>query len=363
MKPQDVLQNSMIPFYYSSFHSLDKYYRITNSPFQFITVKSSLVQLAKLFDSLEFPGLAFCDAAVNEGGSRTFIKCMDDNIFPIHSHPLLNLYYSIQEEKYFDAQNIYGFLKTNTMPPYLSSKDSPQIAWENAILLSRYRFIERDNVFSETVNFSNIAIETIRIILLMILTGPYPWKGLNHLMNTGFINRYLPEVSELNETVHSKENHPEGNAWEHTLETFRYRKSVDPLLAVSLLLHDLGKPQSTRHKEKYFDGHAETGARRASRLLQRLGFADDFIKDAAFLIKYHMLPGVLHQLPLYRTEKIMASPLFPLLLELFRCDLSSTFTGPEPYYQACKVYREFLRNRKNPFRNPEGKKLLRQYVE
>jgi poly(A) polymerase len=58
----------------------------------------------------------------------------------------------------------------------------------------------------------------------------------------------------------------------------------------------------------------------------------------------------------------MSSPHFPLLLEVFRCDLLSTFRGPEAYYEACKVYKTYLKNTKNPFRSSDGKKLLRQYV-
>jgi len=61
----------------------------------------------------------------------------------------------------------------------------------------------------------------------------------------------------------------------------------------------------------------------------------------------------------------MESDLFPGLLEVYRCDLSSTFRGPDGYYEACKVYRAFLKHRKNPFRSSDGKKVqhLREYVE
>jgi poly(A) polymerase len=76
-----------------------------------------------------------------------------------------------------------------------------------------------------------------------------------------------------------------------------------------------------------------------------------------------MLPPFIAKLATYRTEHVMSSPLFPLLLELYRCDVSATYRGPDGYYEACKVYRRFLRNKSNPFRNADGKKLLRLYVE
>jgi len=58
----------------------------------------------------------------------------------------------------------------------------------------------------------------------------------------------------------------------------------------------------------------------------------------------------------------MSSQLFPLLLELHRCDLSSTYRGPDGYYRACKVYRAYLKNVRNPFRTADGKKMLKRYV-
>ena len=81
-----------------------------------------------------------------------------------------------------------------------------------------------------------------------------------------------------------------------------------------------------------------------------------------FLVENHMLPAALKSLPTFRTERAMRSEWFPMLLEVYRCDLMSSFNGPEGYYEACKVYRRFIKNTKNPFRGPDGKKLYRLYV-
>jgi poly(A) polymerase len=362
MKFTDKLMNLQIPFYYSSFSSLDLYYRISSSKFYFITIETSLIELAKLADNLIFPGLDFCDAVIIEEDIHIYIKCKEEDKFPNQPHPLLNLFYSAGEEKFFDPKGIYSFLKNIEFPAGVEKNNTVQSLWENAVLISRYRFPVPEK---QVLNFDKNPLENkiLRAILFLILTGPFPWKGLDYLLSTGFLPSYIPELSELVETNHSKENHPEGDAWLHTLETFRYRKNTDHLLSFALLLHDLGKPNSVRHKGKFFNGHADIGAEKAVKLLKRLEFPENFIRESAFLIRYHMLPGALKSIPLYRVEKIMASPLFPLLLELFRCDISSTFRGPEPYYEACKVYREFLKNRNNPFRTAEGKKLIRLYVE
>jgi poly(A) polymerase len=58
----------------------------------------------------------------------------------------------------------------------------------------------------------------------------------------------------------------------------------------------------------------------------------------------------------------MSSALFPLLLEVYRCDLSSTFRGPENYYDACTVYRRFLKSQRGRLDLP-NQKLVKMYTE
>jgi poly(A) polymerase len=164
---------------------------------------------------------------------------------------------------------------------------------------------------------------------------------------------------------HSKEYHPEGNVWKHTLETFRYRKPVraplaaafDLRLSLGLLLHDVGKAFAESSGNHRFAGHAELGARQARRFLERLGFDAPLIEDVFYLVKNHMLPAALPRLPLTRTEEIMASPLFPALMELYRCDESSSFKGLDGYYESSAAYQSYLRYRRNPYRSADGKKI------
>jgi poly(A) polymerase len=173
------------------------------------------------------------------------------------------------------------------------------------------------------------------------------------LKTCGFIDEFWPELAALELADHSKEYHPEGNAWEHTLETFRHRKpgAYDLRLSLGLLLHDIGKPVASSAKNHKFEGHAELGTIQARRFLERLGFNSSIISDVCFLVKNHMLPAALPRLPLFRTSEIMLSPLFPLLMELYRCDESSSFKGLEGYYESSSTYQQFLRNRRNPYRN------------
>jgi poly(A) polymerase len=62
-------------------------------------------------------------------------------------------------------------------------------------------------------------------------------------------------------------------------------------------------------------------------------------------------------------QETLESPLFPLLLELYRCDESSSFKGPEGFYESCAAYRTYLKHVKNPYRSADGKKLMRRLFE
>ena len=101
----------------------------------------------------------------------------------------------------------------------------------------------------------------------------------------------------------------------------------------------------------------------AARLLRRLGFGEGLVDDVHWLVSKHMFPGALHLLPTFRIERLMDDDRFPTLLELYRCDLESTYRGPDGYYRACRIYRSFLKHESNPFRDAEGKKVVQRYVE
>ena len=115
------------------------------------------------------------------------------------------------------------------------------------------------------------------------------------------------------------------------------------------MLHDSGKPHAESADGKRFDRHAEIGARIAVRFLRRLEFPESMIGSVEFLVRYHMMPPALKILPAFRTDPIFASPLFPLLLELYRADAASSYAGEEGYYEACRLYKVWQKDRGNPF--------------
>ena len=368
----DTLNQLKTPWYLASFSALDRYYRKPAGENLYVMVRGSIVDLAREVADLTYPGLDQWDACLPSGEGAIHFRCVDEHEpIPQFGFGVLDFLFDPRADVFLDRADAYQELREKTVSA--RQPHEPGSLYEAAVLAARYGLavpqpdlpthsadvMDIDN----TGSAEDISPQLQRRLFIDLLTGEHGEQGLALLMKSGAVARLWPELQPMNDTGHSKEHHPEGNVWEHTLETLRYRKTQNLTLAAALLLHDSGKPYSERTRERAFDKHAEIGARTAERLLRRLGFSAGFVSDVDWLIRNHMLPGALHRLPTYRSERAMASPLFPLLLELYRCDLCSTYRGPDGYYRACRVYRTFLKNRANPFRSADGKKLLRLYVE
>lgn len=350
-------------WYYSSFSALDHYFQREPAPVAYVTVEGDLIALAKAIPDLEFPGVRHADAATWDDGRRVYLRCIDPHTKPRpQAFRPLNLLYDPVGVRYLDPYDDYRALRGEELEPTDEPYDPLHRLLDASIAVSRYPHrLARE--LESLGRFPELPTETLRSLLAQILTGPFPDNGLRLLDEHGFVDAYLPELTAMKGTSHSKEHHPEGDVWNHSLETFRYRRSRDLALTLGLLLHDSGKPLAVPHGGRRFDGHAEIGAKLAGKLLRRLGFDEDLVEDVFWLVSRHMFPGALHALPTFRTERLMADRRFPVLLELYRCDLESTYRGPDGYYRACKIYRDYMKNSANPYRDAAGKKLVRLYVD
>lgn len=353
--------------YLSTFSALDAYFGVSSGNRLMVSTAGTLIDLAKAFPEIEYPGIEGMDARVPTAEGEIYFSCHDDVTRPPkHPFTALNLLYDFRNRKFVDPYEGYWDVRARALRPGVAPQNEPswQIIADAAVALSRYSFrLEPEIELVPPPSGVTMEPASQKLLLELLLTGRNPKPGFELLRSTGFISRHWPELERMDGINHSKAHHPEGNVWEHTLETFGYRKTPDLALSLGLLFHDSGKPFAVRNEGRMFDGHAEIGAQIVVAFLNRLGFPREIVDDVRFLVRQHMLPPFIAKLATYRTEHILASPLFPLLLELYRCDISATYRGPDGYYEACKVYRRFLRNARNPFRSADGKKLLRLYVE
>ena len=365
------------------FNAIDRYLNLPSLPYTWIETDANIAVLAKFIENLRFPGMDIADGAADIPGGTCYFSCLENGEQIKPSSPLLSFAYNCERRRFLDPLNIYPLVR--------KLKDGADLSWEeagfiqNAAGIDRYRTIMDISLFAARYNmepftpgqidiFSEAmetpsgipsgnyhpapppSPETQRTFLCCLLISPWPEKGFEILKQTGFLEEFWPILSSLNEVDHSKEFHPEGNVWNHTMETFQHRKALgsgafDLRLSLGLLLHDAGKPIAASNGGRRFDGHAELGAKTAARFLERLEFEPTLVQDIYYLVKNHMLPAALKRLPLAKTSKIMASPLFPTLMELYRCDESSSFKGLDNYYENSAAYQSYLKKLKNPYIN------------
>jgi poly(A) polymerase len=371
------------------FSAIDRYLEKPPLPFIFIETDAGLQDLARIFGELRFPGVELADAAVTEGGSDYYFRCLDGEeragpqggaLCRAQGSALLSFGLDWGTGRFLDPYGVYPLLREFRGRPFTGTEadtwkkasdtgDTVKFAAiiparlpaDAALVLARYDPQTEVGTAEWPVGLP-FGPEEQRILLMGLLLSQKPEKGLQFLKNSGFVDEFWPELAHLDDVDHSKEFHPEGNVWNHTLETFQHRKPLagggyDLRLSLGLLLHDIGKPLAEASGARRFDGHAELGARAASRFLERLGFDQSLRDDIYYLVKNHMLPAALKRLPLTRTQEIMESSLFPTLMELYRCDESSSFKGLDGYYENSSAYQAYLRYRRNPYRSADGKIL------
>jgi poly(A) polymerase len=354
------LAASGVHAYESSFTALDAYLRLKPAPIRFALASCALQDLAKAYDELSYPGLQYADAALapkpDSGSLGVYLRCADSpKAAESAAFPQLDLLRDTSRDVFLDPKDIYASLREKTV--VLRAAPSEQQLFESAVLLSRYPYeLAPEAVPPLPRDFS---LEAQRDMLIMMLTGATPERGLELLRKVGFVDAYWPELASLVGTKQSKEYHPEGDAWAHTLETFHHRKLPELGLSLALLLHDCGKPRAEQSEGRKFDRHAEIGRSVAERFLLRLDFPRPLVGDVSFLVRYHMLPAALPRLPPNRVEGVIDDPRFPVLLELYKCDELSTFRGPDGYYEACAAYKAYLKNARNPWRETTRRKSAR----
>jgi poly(A) polymerase len=172
-----------------------------------------------------------------------------------------------------------------------------------------------------------VSPERIRDELTRWLTGPHPEIGLDLLDASGLLALLLPEVAAQKGCTQSPDYHPEGDVHEHVRLMLSHLREPTPILAWSVLLHDIGKPR-TRTVDSdgriRFHGHEGVGAHMARELLARLRFSNADTDAIVACVANHM---AFKDVPHMRTstlKRFLARPTFTEELELHRIDCTSS---------------------------------------
>ena len=120
-----------------------------------------------------------------------------------------------------------------------------------------------------------ISAERVQAELIKLLISPHPdWIRL--AWETGITGVVLPEFDRMMDQPQNNAHHIY-SVGEHTLETLKAIRP-DKVLRLTMLLHDMGKPQVVRQDEKgiyHFRGHAASSAVIAKTVMKRLKMDND----------------------------------------------------------------------------------------
>jgi len=193
-----------------------------------------------------------------------------------------------------------------------------------------------------------ISPERIREELVKILEDPCRLRGFELLDRSGLLAVILPEVEGLKGCEQPEQFHPEGDVFVHTRKMLGLlRPEASGLQALTVLLHDIGKPftrsfDATENRIR-FNGHDRLGAEMAESVMGRLRFSRQEIEVVVEAIRNHMIFKDVQQMRPAKLKRFMARANFDLELELHRVDCAGSHNDLENY--------SFLVNKREEFAN------------
>lgn len=135
-----------------------------------------------------------------------------------------------------------------------------------------------------------ISQERIRDELIKIVMSSAPEKGFNLLEETGLLKRVMPELAEGVGVDQNK--HHTFTVFEHGVKSLQYAANYNYSLVIRLaaLWHDIGKTRTRRTKDNdyTFYAHDVVSARMTDKLMKRLRFSNELIRDVGHLVRHHM---------------------------------------------------------------------------
>ncbi len=192
-----------------------------------------------------------------------------------------------------------------------------------------------------------ISAERIREELVRIFLSSRRTRGWDLLDASGLMKQILPELEAMKGCEQPPQFHPEGDVFKHTrlmLELLPNHVSLP--LVLSVLFHDIGKPQTASVDPEgriRFNGHDRVGAEMTEAVLERLRFSRAEIDATVEAVRQHMVFKDVPNMRVAKLKRFMSRPTFGDELELHRVDCASSHGMLDNYV--------FLQHKREEFAN------------
>lgn len=213
----------------------------------------------------------------------------------------------------------------------------------------RLNFKIEKNTFEAIKLFSDrikeVSFERIRDELKLILTGNNPDTAIRLMSKTNILKEILPEVENLKGVEQPKEFHPEGDVFEHTMLMLTLMEKPTWTLAMGVLLHDIGKPETYTVADRIrFNEHDSAGAVLAEKVCNRLKLSKKEKELIIDLIKMHMKFMSVKKMRISTLKRFLKTVNFNEHLELHRLDCLASHKDISNYYFCKKKMKEFKKD-------------------
>ncbi len=183
-----------------------------------------------------------------------------------------------------------------------------------------------------------------------LISDHKPSTYIEKLSSMEYFKEYLfSMLHKLKTTEQSPKHHPEGSAWNHTMMVLdeaakvRIKSSNQVVFMWSALLHDIGKPETTRNRKGKITSydHDKVGEDLAIEFLKIFNLEQTFIDLVSAMVRYHMhILYILRKLPYADIENLLKRVDIYELALLCLCDrLGRVKVNQE---SAEREYKEFL---------------------
>jgi tRNA nucleotidyltransferase (CCA-adding enzyme) len=161
------------------------------------------------------------------------------------------------------------------------------------------------NTLCATMDIATVSRERIEEeFKKLLLKSKRPSLGFRWLQKIKRMTEVMPELAATKGIPQEAEWHPEGDVFEHTMQTIdaaatlKYKNEQEKLVILyAALCHDLGKVLTTQSIEGVIKslGHEKIGEQLSRHLLSRITKNKDLLVAVGKLVRYHMRPSQLVQ--------------------------------------------------------------------
>ncbi|MCC8168390.1 MAG: CCA tRNA nucleotidyltransferase [Clostridiales bacterium] len=170
-------------------------------------------------------------------------------------------------------------------------------------------------------SIARISAERIREELVKLLMSGNP-QEIRTVYELGLTSVFLPEFDIMMDTPQNTPHHCY-TVGEHTIHAI-CGVPADPILRITMLLHDVAKPKCRTTDENgrdHFHGHPAEGQKMAEDILRRLKFDNATIARVSRLVRWHDCRPQLADKSVRRAMNRMGEDLFPDIFAVNRADI------------------------------------------